>query len=255
MKIKLKKRLNIFKAIKYYKVLTSTQSCVKELAKKGLKEGFIVVAETQTCGYGRHKKSWSSNVGGLWFSVLLRPSISPNDVPKLALLLSIAVNVTLEEYYGIDSQIKWPNDVLVLGKKLAGIIIETSVEQNILKWVVAGVGINVNNSLPEDLENISITLKSILKKEVDKIDFLSILLANFEKLYLNFQKNGFKQFLKKYNSKIAYKNESISVFNIGCDEIIGVNLGIDEEGRLIVKTSVDFKKIISGTLRQIINKK
>jgi BirA family biotin operon repressor/biotin-[acetyl-CoA-carboxylase] ligase len=248
---KLKKRLDICKTIKYYKELSSTQISVKELAEQGFEEGVVVVAETQTNGYGRHKRLWSSNVGGLWFSILLKPSICLGEASKLALLLSIALNITLEKNYGISSKIKWPNDVLVLGKKLAGIIVEISAEQDMIKWVVVGIGININNSLPEDLENISITLKSVLKKEVDRAEFMIAFLTNFEDLYLNFQKIGFKQFLEKYNSEIAYKNKNVSVVNAGRNEIAGVNLGIDEEGRLIVKTSNGLEKIISGTLRQI----
>ncbi|MDR1926329.1 MAG: biotin--[acetyl-CoA-carboxylase] ligase [Endomicrobium sp.] len=248
---KLKKRLDVCKTIKYYKELSSTQISVKELAEKGFEEGVVVVAETQTSGYGRHKRFWSSNVGGLWFSILLKPSIGLGEASKLALLLSIVLNITLEKDYGISSRIKWPNDVLVLGKKLAGIIVEISAEQDMIKWVVAGIGININNSLPEDLENISITLKSVLKKEVDRAEFMIAFLTNFENLYLNFQKIGFKQFLEKYNSEIAYKNKKVSVVNTGRKEIIGVNLGIDEEGGLIIKTSNGIEKIISGTLRQI----
>jgi BirA family biotin operon repressor/biotin-[acetyl-CoA-carboxylase] ligase len=223
---------------------------VKKLAQKSFEEGFIVIAGRQTNGYGRINKAWSSNIGGLWFSMLLRPPIHPKESLKLALLFGIALNRILKKNYGVSSEIKWPNDVLVLGKKIAGIIIEMSAQQDITDWVVAGIGININNNLPRDLENFAVCLKTILKKEIEVSGFFDALLMEFENLYTVFQKKGFKQFYNEYNDKMAYKNKHVKV-DTGCDVTAGINLGIDEEGRLIIKTSNGFEKIISGTLRRL----
>jgi BirA family biotin operon repressor/biotin-[acetyl-CoA-carboxylase] ligase len=247
---RLKKHLNICKTIKYYKELPSTQLAVKKLAEKGFEEGFVVVAEEQTNGYGRIKRVWNSNVGGLWFSILLKPCIRPDEVSKLTLLLSIALKRTLERKYRIDSEIKWPNDVLVCDKKIAGIIIEMSAEQDRINWIVAGIGININNNLPKDLENISVSLKDILKIEIDRAEFMAEFLINFEDSYLAFQKTGFKQFLSEYNDNLAYKNKYVSIVT-GYAVTTGINLGIDEDAMLVIKTSNGFEKIISGTLRII----
>ncbi|GHT37108.1 bifunctional ligase/repressor BirA [Endomicrobiia bacterium] len=245
---KLKKQLNVCKTVKYYKELPSTQTAVKKLAEKDFKEGFVVVAGKQTNGYGRIRREWSSNDGGLWFSMLLKPSIHPKETPKLALLLSIALNRTLEKNYGVSSEIKWPNDVLVLDKKIAGILVEMSAKQNITNWVVAGIGININNNLPKDLESFAVSLKTILKKRVDISGFLAAFLMEFENLYIAFWKKGFKQFYDEYNDKMAYKNKPVTI-DVGYGIIAGINLGIDEEGKLAVKTSNGFERIISGTLR------
>jgi BirA family biotin operon repressor/biotin-[acetyl-CoA-carboxylase] ligase len=247
---KFKKQLNICKTVKYYKELPSTQIAVKKLAEKGFKEGLVVVAGKQTNGYGRIKREWSSNDGGLWFSMLLKPSIRPEETSKLALLLSIALNRILEKNYNVGSEIKWPNDVLVLGKKVAGIIIEMSAEQDIVNWVVAGIGINANNNLPKDLESLAVSLKTILKKKLDRSEFLAALLMEFEDLYVAFQKKGFKEFYDEYSDKMAYKNKPVTI-DTGYSAIAGINLGVDEEGKLIIKTSNGFEKIISGTLRRL----
>jgi BirA family biotin operon repressor/biotin-[acetyl-CoA-carboxylase] ligase len=183
------KGLKICKTLKFYKKITSTQTIAKEQANKGFHEGLIVIAEQQTKGYGRNKAIWSSNAGGLWFSMLLRPKIRPSEASKLTLLLSNALKIVLEEKYKLDSEIKWPNDVLVFGKKIAGILIEMSAEQNIINWIVAGVGININNDLPKELESTSISLKNILKKEVSRTEFIAEFLVKFENLYFNFQKD------------------------------------------------------------------
>jgi BirA family biotin operon repressor/biotin-[acetyl-CoA-carboxylase] ligase len=182
------KKLNMYRTIKFYKETTSTQTIAKEQADKGFHEGLIFIAEQQTKGYGRNKAIWSSNIGGLWFSMLLKPKIRVNEVSKLTLLLSNAIKIVLKEKYTVSSEIKWPNDVLVLGKKIAGVLIEMSAEQNIINWIVAGVGININNSLPKKLESTSISLKNVLKKDVSRTEFITEFLMKFDDLYLNFQK-------------------------------------------------------------------
>jgi BirA family biotin operon repressor/biotin-[acetyl-CoA-carboxylase] ligase len=246
----LKKPLNICKMIKYYKETASTQTAVKKLAEKNFGEGVVVVAEKQTKGYGRIKRVWNSNEGGLWFSMLLKPIIRSDESSRLSLLFSIALNRILEKKYGINSEIKWPNDILIYGKKVAGIIIETSTEQDIINWVVAGIGVNINNSLPEDLKNISISIKEVLKREIDRAEFITAFLTEFEGLYFNFQRDGFKLFLEEYNSKVAYKDTLVTVDSGYNDAITGKNLGIDERGRLIIETKNKIEKIISGTLRK-----
>jgi len=240
-------------SIRYYKELESTQIVIKELAEKGLDEGIVVIAKKQTGGYGRDKKKWVSNVGGLWFSILLKPLIQPNEISKLTLLLGIMLGRVFEKKYNINSEIKWPNDVLISGKKIVGIITEISVKQNKTNWVAAGIGVNINNSLPKYLENISISLKDVLKRKISRLEFISAFFNEFEDLYFDFKKNGFRNFLKEYNDKIAYKNRNIVVDNGYC-VITGKNLGIDESGRLIVKTENKLEKIVSGTVRLVEDK-
>jgi BirA family biotin operon repressor/biotin-[acetyl-CoA-carboxylase] ligase len=244
---KLKKNLKVCKTLKYYKELPSTQTTVKKLAAKNFDEGVVIIAEEQTNAYGRIKRTWSSNEGGLWFSILLKPSIRPNEASRLSLILSIALKRTLKEYK-VDSEIKWSNDVLVNGKKIAGIIIEMSSEQDRINWVVAGIGININNKLPKELADISISLKDVLNKEIGRATFLATFLVNFERIYGSFQHNDFEIFVDEYNDNLAYKNELVMIDD-GYNVVSGVNLGIDANGRLIIKTKTDLKKIISGTLR------
>ncbi|MDR1662795.1 MAG: biotin--[acetyl-CoA-carboxylase] ligase [Endomicrobium sp.] len=247
IKSKLKKPFKICKIIKYYKQLPSTQTTVKKLAEKNFEEGFIIVAEKQTNGYGRTKKTWSSNVGGLWFSMLLKPLIHPDEVSKLTLVLGIALKRTLKKYK-VDSKIKWPNDTFVNGRKIAGILVEMSAKQDRINWIVVGIGININNKLPKKFADVFISLKEVLGKEVDRTEFFAELLAKIEEIYNNFCNTGFEMFVEEYNRNIAYKNENI-IIDDGYNNIVsGVNLGIDEDGRLIVNTKIGLQKIISGTL-------
>jgi BirA family biotin operon repressor/biotin-[acetyl-CoA-carboxylase] ligase len=245
---KLNKNLNVCKLIKYYKELPSTQITAKALAQKNFDEGTIVIAEKQTSGYGRIKRVWSSNPGGLWFSILLKPFLHPEESSKLALILSIALKHTFDSY-NIDSKIKWPNDIFINNKKIAGIIIEMSADQNVINWIVAGIGININNKLPKEIQETSVSLKEIVNKKIDRIEFICKFFINFEKLYNFFQKEGFKQFSKEYNDNLLYKNKRVLI-DTGYTVIDGINLGIDENGMLIINTENKLKKIISGTLRE-----
>ncbi|MDR1243768.1 MAG: biotin--[acetyl-CoA-carboxylase] ligase [Endomicrobium sp.] len=245
---KLNKSLTICKIIKYYKELPSTQTTVKMLAQKGFYEGTVVIVEKQTSGYGRIKRVWASNTGGLWFSILLKPFLVPEESTKLALILSIALKQTFD-LYNIDSKIKWPNDIFINNKKIAGIIIEMSAEQDIINWIVAGIGININNELPKELKDIATSLKEIINKEIDRTEFICKFFINFEKLYTSFKEKGLKPFLKEYNANLLYKNKHVTISN-GHNTITGINLGIDENGMLIVKTKDNVEKIISGTLRE-----
>jgi BirA family biotin operon repressor/biotin-[acetyl-CoA-carboxylase] ligase len=239
----------LFKVVRYYEEIESTQPVIKGLAERGFGEGIIVVAEKQTGSYGRFKRKWNSGAGGLWFTMLLRPVIRPRKASELAFVFSIALKRVLEKKYKIVSEIKWPNDVLIFGKKVAGILIEMSAQSgSIINWIAAGIGINVNNDLPEYLERISISLKNVLEREVNRSEFLFLFLTEFEDIYFDFQKSGFKCFWEEYNDELAYKNKTIAVED-GYSVIIGENLGIDESGRLLVRTENTVEKIVSGTVR------
>jgi BirA family biotin operon repressor/biotin-[acetyl-CoA-carboxylase] ligase len=180
--------VGIFKTIKYYKEVTSTQILLKEFAEQGCDEGLVVVAEKQTGGYGRVGNTWSSNIGGAWFSILLKPRIQPDNAKELLLILSLSIKNVIEKQYYIDCELKWPNDVLIYGKKIAGSMIEMAINHDTIKWLVAGIGVNLNNDLPEDLIATSISLKTILKHEVNVTNFITSFMANFTELYT--QKNN-----------------------------------------------------------------
>jgi BirA family biotin operon repressor/biotin-[acetyl-CoA-carboxylase] ligase len=245
---KLNKSLSVCKIIKYYKELPSTQTIVKALAQKDFDEGAVVIAEKQTSGYGRVKRVWNSNPGGLWFSMLLKPVLHPEESAKLALILSIALKQTFD-LYKVNAKIKWPNDILINNKKIAGIIIEMYAEQDIINWIVAGIGVNINNQLPKELKEISISLKEIMNKEIDRTEFICEFFINFEKLYSSFKKDGFKQFLKEYNNNLLYKNKCVKI-DTGYNTITGINLGVDENGMFVINAKNGIKKIISGSLEE-----
>ncbi|MEM3366130.1 MAG: biotin--[acetyl-CoA-carboxylase] ligase, partial [Candidatus Methanomethyliaceae archaeon] len=145
IKVRLKTRL-FGKEIITLDSIESTQIYMGKLAEKGAPEGTVVIALEQTRGKGRMNRVWSSPRGGLWFSLLLRPSMPPKELHKLTLLFGVAI-VTALKTFGIKASLKWPNDVLIDQRKVCGILLEASTETDRVDYIIAGIGINVNTSL------------------------------------------------------------------------------------------------------------
>lgn len=240
--------VSICRKIEYFKKTNSTQIKLKSMAANGEPEGWIIIAEEQGASYGRMNRHWSSMPGGLWFSILLRPKISPEKVPLISLLTGLSLNRVLKNNYNADSKIKWTNDILCRDKKIAGVIIEMSAEQDIVNWISVGIGVNAGNKLPDDLTDAA-ALNEILKIDIDRAELLALFLLEFERVYEVFKKTGFAEFVPEYNENIAYMDEDVTI-DSGFGIINGVNKGINEDGRLVIETEKGFEKVISGTLRR-----
>lgn len=175
------------KQIYYYDSVTSTMEIAKKLARKGVAEGAIVVANKQTAGRGRLDRTWLSPDRNLAMSIVLRPSLS--DLPKLIMVTSVAVVRAINEITGIKPRIKWPNDVMIKGKKVCGILIENEVKGERISFSVVGIGINVNLN-PSAIPEISIMATSLsqeLGREVPRAELACAVLSELEKLYLQAQ--------------------------------------------------------------------
>ncbi|MDR1196116.1 MAG: biotin--[acetyl-CoA-carboxylase] ligase [Endomicrobium sp.] len=240
--------VGICKKILHFKKIGSTQTKIKNFAQKGFPEGTVVIADEQSASYGRMQRKWFSPAGGLWFSMLLKPKIYPDAASNLSLLTALALNAALEKDYGIKTKIKWPNDILFEDKIIAGIIIEMSAEQDIVNWVAAGVGVNIDNILPDTLPEAA-ALGKIFKKNIRRDELLASFLIEFNKIYNTFCKFGFGGFCEEYNKNHAFMNESV-IIDGGFGIIKGINKGIGEDGKIIIETEKGIEKIISGTLRR-----
>jgi BirA family biotin operon repressor/biotin-[acetyl-CoA-carboxylase] ligase len=167
-----------------YPSLTSTNDIAKLEAKKGAREGTVVVAEEQTAGRGRLKRAWLSPKGSIALSIILHPTLA--RLPSLIMVASLAVAHCIEKVSGLKSQIKWPNDVLVNGKKVCGILIESDVRGSAVDYAVIGIGLNVNLNTA-DFPEIAATATSIsqeLGREISRREMIRCLLEEVENLYL-----------------------------------------------------------------------
>jgi len=229
----------------YRKECSSTQILARKYSEQ-FSGQFLVVAEQQSAGYGRVQRKWLSPAGGLWFSLLLRPKILPEEVSRLTLLMSLAVSRCLRQN-NIRAGIKWPNDVLVAGKKIGGILTEMSAEADIVHWVIIGTGLNVNNNIPSEIKDIAISISDILEKPADRTALLARILREFFSDYSRFLKDGFSQFLQDYKKFLLFKNEIVTVKQF-TRTITGKMLGVNEKGHLIIKSVGKRYEVMAGDL-------
>ena len=168
----------------YYPSLTSTMEVAKREAKQGAAEGTVVIADVQTAGKGRIKRTWLSPSGNIALSIILYPSVA--YLPSLVMLASLAVIYSIETVTGLKLQLKWPNDVLINGRKVCGILIESDVSGNKVDYAIIGIGINVNLR-PADFPELSLIITSLFNElgtEVSRLAIIRHLLAEVERLYL-----------------------------------------------------------------------
>jgi len=220
-----------------FRELTSTNEIAKELALRGAREGMVVVAETQTEGKGRLKRKWISPVGGVWFSIILRPRVEPRHASKLTLMASVAVAKTINKLFPLKAEIKWPNDVLIKRKKVCGILTEANTKGETLEFVVIGIGINANfnlDELPLSLRGSSTTLREELKREIDRESLLCALLEETESYYNLFTNAKFDTVLTEWRTLAGFLGSYVEVGSHG-EKIRGRAVDIDEDGALMVK--------------------
>lgn len=240
----------IGKSIYIFKEVMSTNTVAKFFAEDDDSNGLVIVSEKQTNAKGRSGKPWESPLGGVWLSIILTPSITQNKIPIITLSTGLAVEKTFERLGIENAEIKWPNDVLINGKKVCGILTEAIAKFNTIERVIVGVGIDVNlnvEDLPEDLQDGTDSLKSVVGKEFDENEVIRIFLEEFEKIYKVILDEDYEKVLKewrKYSYSIGKNVEIRPPFSKSYDAYV---VGIDSEGILIVeKTDGTLEKVISG---------
>jgi len=225
----------------------STNRLAKELAMHGAPEGMVVIAETQTRGRGRLGRKWVSPIGGLWFSIILRPNLHPAEAVKLTFLAGLAVAKVLSERLGLKVETKWPNDVLVNGRKICGILTEMSTARETVNFVVVGIGINVNfdveNVLPEALRKTATSLESELGRKIQLEELFRILLEELENLYEQFIREGFDPILRKWKNYARFLGCQVEVIS-ATEKLRGLALDVNNDGALVVRLE-------DGTIKKV----
>ena len=178
----------IGKEIHRYEFLTSTNEEARRLADEGAREGTVVIAEKQTAGKGRMGRSWFSPPGGVWLSLILRPDFQPLRAAGITLMGAVACAEALRETEGVEARIKWPNDILVDGGKVCGILTEMKADMDRMEYIVMGLGINANID-PRELRTVSpgaCSLSAVVGHTVDRKQLTRVVLEKLEKYYLLF---------------------------------------------------------------------
>lgn len=240
----------IGKRIIYVDDISSTQHKAQELVLAGAEEGTVVIAEQQTAGKGTRGKQWFSPKGtGIWMSIILKPQIPAQYISQLTLLSSVALCRTISKVVNIDIGVKWPNDLLVGDKKVSGILLESSSEDDRLRYVIAGVGISVNiakHEFPAELHERATSLLIEGGKEVEREPLLAAFLQQFEQLYELYIEEGFAPIKMLWEALSVTLQRPIAVRS-AYGLIKGMAVGMDDTGALLVQEDDgQIKKIYSG---------
>jgi BirA family transcriptional regulator, biotin operon repressor / biotin---[acetyl-CoA-carboxylase] ligase len=165
--------------IHYYKELSSTMDVAREMAGKGCPDFTVIISEFQRIGRGRLQRTWHSDAGGLYFTIVLRPKLAPVHSHRINFAASLVLAKVLQQLFHVDAKVKWPNDILVNNLKLSGMLSEMGVEADKLSYVNIGIGINVNND-PTGKEPNAVSLKKLLGTSIDRRKLLSSFLDSFQ---------------------------------------------------------------------------
>lgn len=228
-----------------YATLPSTQDELKEFINDGASEGMVVQALEQTAGRGRHGSTWTSPLGNLYMSILLQPSCNAIEAGQISFIGALAVSHAINEYtdLGTRKKLKWPNDVLIDKKKCAGILLETSLTDTKVDWVILGMGINIL-SAPEE----GVALKNLSERPIPIHPFRDKVLEHIKKLYQLWQEEGFQPIRQQWLAEAYNLNETIRI-NIPNQEKTGIFTDLDSSGALVLKKDENqTEKISSGEI-------
>ena len=227
------------KKVVYYDETDSTNTRAKELGDAGDKKdhGTLFVADRQIAGKGRRGRAWESPSGSsIYMTLLLHPDILPSKASELTLIMALAVEEGIEKVTGMKPGIKWPNDIILSGKKTCGILTEMSAEIDYINYVVIGVGINVNqNTFAEDIKDVATSLKIEKGSSVRRAPLVAAVMESFEKYYeIYMQTEDLTGVIDRYNELLLNCGEKVRVLEPG-HEYEAMALGINETGELIVR--------------------
>jgi BirA family biotin operon repressor/biotin-[acetyl-CoA-carboxylase] ligase len=234
---RLEPRCVVGRDIQVFRETTSTNDIVEKLARDGVKEGVAVFAETQTKGRGRLGRRWISPLRkGLWFSVLLRPRLRTQAVTQITIAAATALAQSIEAHTGLRPSIKWPNDVVLRGRKVAGILTEMSGELDQVKYVILGIGVDVNVEVfPADLRQLATSLKIETGEIVDRSALAAEILTELDRQYSRVCNGQFESVANAWEERCATIGRDVTIV-AGQRRVQGRAEALDQDGALLVRT-------------------
>ncbi len=228
------------KSIEFFEEIDSTQTKANILAQQGCNHGTVVIANKQEAGRGRMNRTWySNNEDGIWMSIVLRPKVLPAHAPQFTLLTGTVLADVLSKKTELDIRIKWPNDLFIGDKKVAGILTEMQAEQDQIQHLVIGIGINVNqltSELPDEIINKATSLREETSHVYSIRELIQAVLHAFEKAYDRYLDTGFSEIKTNWENRGYKMNENVT-YHSGNVQSQGIIKGINEDGALLVQNS------------------
>lgn len=239
----------VAREVLYFDTIDSTNTKAQELAEKGYPSGTLVVADKQESGKGRRGRSWVSPSGtGIFMTLMIKPDINPNNASMLTLVAALAVAKAITSVTGEEAMIKWPNDIVVNGKKVCGILTEMNAQFDYINHIVVGIGINVHNeSFPEEISQMASSLMiEAGGKRFHRAQIIAETMSYFEQYYDTFLKTqDLSALVREYDKLLVNRNKSVRVLDPK-EPFDGKAMGITSKGELIVDTWESRKLVSSG---------
>ena len=235
--------------IRVFKETTSTNDVVEKLARDGVKEGAVVFAEMQVKGRGRLGRRWASPAHkGLWFSVLLRPQMRPEHVTRLTIASATSVLRAIRQQTDLRPEVKWPNDILLNGKKVAGILTELNAELDTIRYVIIGIGIDVNltaSDFTPELRKMATSLRMEEGHAIDRAGLAAAVLRELDEGYARANGRGFEALADEWQRHCVTLGREVTI-QVGDRRVHGRAESIDAGGALLVRTLHGHLERISG---------
>ena len=233
----------------YFPELDSTNSYARALAEAGAPEGVVVIAEQQSDGRGRLGRRWESPpYANLYCSVILRPTWAPARAPFITLTAAVALSDAIASFTSFPPSIKWPNDILAGGKKLAGVLTEAVSDARKIEFVILGIGINLNYSfaaMPVDIRERATSLSILLGQPINREDFSRRLIQDLDRCYAVLEEQGFAALAPLWDARFGLRGRAVRVEMVD-RSITGRAVGIDADGLLIVESGGARQRIVAG---------
>ena len=242
----------IGKRIYYFDEINSTQNFALELSTKDNENGTVVIAEKQNDGKGRLKRKWYSPRGGIWFSVIIKPEFEVFEATIIPIASSLALCNAIEKIHKIKVNVKWPNDITINGKKVAGMLVDANIQANNIENFVLGVGINIRINtlkmqkiLKKNPNFYGVTSLFHIKENISQMKLFNQFLLELEEVLDDLTKRKKSMIIKKWSNKSDMLGKHVSV-NTSKGKITGIAKKIDNEGALIIKTKIKSERIFVG---------
>lgn len=232
----------------YEKQVDSTNTQAKRLGETDAPNGTLVVTECQTAGKGRRGRVWESPEGNIYFTILLRPDLLADRASMITLVAALAVSAAIYEVADLDTMIKWPNDIIANGKKLCGILTESSTDLEYINYLVVGIGINCNQiQFPKEIADMASSICLECGEEVDRAKLVGCFLNHFEKYYETFlETEDLSKLVEDYNARLVNCGNEVKIIERDRERVMKA-LGIDSTGGLLVENQDGTREcIISG---------
>ncbi|WP_126427238.1 biotin--[acetyl-CoA-carboxylase] ligase [Brevibacillus marinus] len=244
----------IGQTVRAYDTVESTQILAHQAAAQGAPEGTVVLAEQQTGGKGRLGRSWHSpKHAGVWMSLVLRPDIPLPRAPQITLLTAVAMVKTIKRETGLDADIKWPNDILLNGKKMCGILTELQAESDRINYLIVGIGVNVNTraeDFPPELRALATSLRLESGRLIRRAAFIQTFCVQFEQLYQEYLQRGFAPIRARWEASAVTLGRQVTV-RTSKETLHGRAVGLDADGSLIVEDAAGVRhKVYSADIEQ-----